>query len=102
MVQYNVIILLQTTYTNYKNTIMEQMTVLITMLEQMTLLSASQYQQLQEDIFIIYLSHVINLPNRILFFIFHTVKKAIRPISYQYRFFTCEKYNQWALSRITH
>ena len=72
MVQYNVIILLQTTSTNYKNKIMEQMTVLITILEQITLLIASQYQQLQEDIFIIYLSHVINLPNRILSYLYFT------------------------------
>ena len=65
MVQYNVIILLQTTYTNYKNTIMEQMTVLITIPEQITLLIASQYQQLQEDIFIIYLSPIsCNKPSK--------------------------------------
>ena len=41
------------------------MTVLITILEQITLLIASQYQQLQEDIFVIYIGPIsCNKPSK--------------------------------------
>ena len=49
----------------------------------------------------IYYFHVTNLPNRILSSLYFTCGKS-DTCNQLPAFFTCEKYTQWALSRITH